>query len=179
MEQCRWDYCNKLAFQITTKNIPLINVYSCDIHAIYYCKLCDYKIIHGSLCSNNNISNDKLEIDWHFIVHHTFKTSSRNYLYSSPTGMFLANRIYHEHGLGKLSRFCYMSGIIRSNPHFIYLVPEFSFSDVLDQFDEVVVPDWSLLAAMRNKSFSCLICGGLFESFPSSEVFNAHPCNEL
>ncbi len=173
MEKCSWQPCRSLARQIFTKNILLIDVYSCGSHDTYYCSLCKYYITSRlSYVDNFNINI----IRSHIMSFHTFKIDDGNYLYPSSTGLVLANHVYRMCKLSKLYRFCNISNIIEANKHFIYLIPGFSFSDILDQFDEVNVNDWRLLAAVRHKSFSCLMCGGRFESFPSNEVFAAHPC---
>ncbi len=158
---------------MSIKNIPLVNFCLHKNYISYRCSLCN-----GNIMQKLHLDiPETTYINKHFMTYHTFKKSDRNYLYSLQTGsVILFNEIYNRFGRIDGHRICYFTNIIESNPHFIYLVPEFSFSDILDQFDECTVPSWQLLTAMRNKPFSCLICDGQFESFPSGEVFAAHPC---
>lgn len=175
MKKCSWNYCNKSAFQVNTKNIPLINVYSCEIHTNWYCSLCDLNIVNYLTNTNDGLDNFQNNITWH-VTSHAFKGADGNRVGFSPDGrMMLINNKYFDHMQNK-RKLCYISDITKTYPHFIYLMPEFLFSDILDNFDETEVPDWYLLFIISSKSFSCLICGGRFESFPSNEVFNAHPC---
>ncbi len=175
MKRCGWQYCNNLMSIVSTKNIPLVNAYSCGIHVEYRCSMCDYRIAFHDIKLSCDVIGG---INFHFMSH-IFKITAGNYLYWSYNEPTLTNNIYYNSDRSNGYRLCNISKVIKSNPHFIYLVPEFSFSIVLDKFDENEVPDWRLLSAVKHKSFSCLICGGQFESFPSGEVFNAHPCNEL
>ncbi len=175
MKSCGFWSCNKSLFRVRTNHTHAFESYSCGIHVTYHCSLCNDRILRRGSDSG---APEHVYIQWHFMSSHTFKKSARNYLYPSQPGHVLINEIYYKFGQIDGNRFCHMVDVIKSNPHFIYLVPEFSFSDILDQFDEDRVSDWSLLAAVRNKPFSCLMCGGRFESFPSNEVFAAHKCKK-
>lgn len=175
MKSCVYLNCDIISPLVYTKNIPLVNVYSCGIHISYECSLCDHTIAQHMIKQPRDCM---YFISYHFMSH-IFKNDDGNYLYLSYDIPLLANRIYHDFGRRNGYRLCNMTYIDKTCPYFIYLVPKFSFSKVLDQFDETEVPLDRLLDAVRNKPFSCLACGGIFESFPSSEVFVAHPCNEL
>ncbi len=173
MKRCEWSVCYDYTYRVCTKDIPLVEFYSCGRHASYYCLLCDEPM--GRYLRGN--SND-LCINWHFLATHTLKESSGNCVNLTFGYIALINNIYYEPQYGNKHKLCYILEILKTYPHFIYLIPEFSFSDVLNQFDEIEVNEWNLLAAVRNKPFSCLMCGGRFESFPSNEVFNAHKCKK-
>lgn len=169
MEKCSWTFCDSPVSSIYPYNIPSIVVYSCGVHVSHTCSLCN-----SAAAGESPI--DKLEIGWHLMIQHTLKTTARNYLSCLYDQPILINFNYYKYGLIDGYRFCYLTNIIKTHPHFTVLVPEFSISDILDQFDEGEVPSWRLLSTVLNKSFSCLFCHGVFESFPSNEVFNAHPC---
>ncbi len=175
MMDCERHGCNNSLFSIQEENNPLVDVYSCGNHITHSCSLCNEHILRRRL--NSGVPKTDY-ITWHFMSSHTLKISNGNYLYGVATGHVLINEIYYKFGRICGHRFCNISDIVKTNPYFIYLVPEFSISNMLDQFDEVCVPAWQLLTAMRSKSFSCLICGGRFESFPSNEVFAAHKCKK-
>lgn len=179
MEICCWTRCLNKPSQIYVKDFPLVNVYECGVHVAYYCSLCDYRI--GSSMSNKfNGFNDReiRHMSWHFVVNHVFERSAGNYLIEILAMPALVNRYYFMNcGVRNYeSRICNISSILKENPHFMHLLPGFSFSDTLDQFDEIEVPGWRLLSVIKSKPFSCLICCCRFESFPSNEVFNAHKC---
>ncbi len=162
--------CYDYESRIHTNNIRGVESYSRGSYIEFYCSLC------GRFLGCNS---DATCINWHFLATHTLKETTGNYVKKFRSGITMTNSIYHNSGRINGYRVCNISGIIKSNPHFIYLVHEFSFSDILNQFDEVEVSDWRLLASVRSKTFSCLLCGGMFESFPSNEVFAIHPCNEM
>ncbi len=174
MKQCYWPYCEYLVLRVHNEGNSLLNVYSCDIHTTYYCTICNARIAIR-LAETDTAQNT---INVHFMTYHTFRVSTRNYLYHSKDGECLVGSSYHNNKKNAEYVYCFMSDILKTNPYFIYLIPEFSISDILDQFDEGKVPGWRLLAAIIHKPFSCLICGGLFESFPSNEVFAAHKCKK-
>ncbi len=176
MKQCGWSRCDSFASNVYSCDIPLISAYSCKIHITYYCKLCDHIIMLDITHEGNDISDYKFDIGLHFMMKHTLNPFNGNYLSWSYNQPILVNKIYYTCGRVDGGRFCYLTNILKTNPHIVYLIPEFSFSDILDQFDKAEVPDWRLLSAIQHKQFSCLICDGIFESFPSSEVFAAHPC---
>ncbi len=180
-EKCVWTRCLNKPSRVYVKDFPLVNVYECGVHTVYYCSLCDYNIGSSMYIDTFNgfIDREIRHISWHFVVNHVFDRFAGNYLIEVLAMPFLVNQYYFTHyGLRNYeSRVCNISSIIKENPHFMHLVPGFSFSDVLNQFDEIEVPGWRLLSAVRHKSFLCLTCGDGFESFPSYEVFTSHKCN--
>ncbi len=182
MEKCSWLYCYNSSSRRYTlscgKIPPLVDVYSCGFHITFYCSLCNHNIVNHAINSDVRLKNYQNQITCHFIAH-AFKGAVENHFSWLYNELILVDNDYFVSGRGDRGRFCYVSGIVENNPHFICLIPEFSFSDILDQFDEGEVPDWRLLNSILNKPFSCLSCGGRFESFPSNEVFAAHPCNEM
>ncbi len=174
MNKCEWSGCYAYASRVHTNHIRGVESYSCGRHVGLYCSLC------GEFLGCYPVNYyEYVYINRHFITMHTLKESAGNYINNSYGKVTMINSIYRNFDKINGYRFCNVSNIIKSNPHFAYLVPEFSISDLLDMFDEVKVHSWRLLAAMRHKSFSCLICSGQFESFPSNEVFAAHQCNEM
>ncbi len=172
MTECSYQYCEN-SLRRTKNQIHAVETYSCGTHITYHCSLCNRKIFVTAI---KRLFDSQEIINWHFMNCHTLLKVSKNYVSHLDHEPILVN--YYFDSINK-QRFCYIRKIVKNNPHFIYLIPGFSFSNVLDQFDLGEVPDWRLLAAVRNKQFSCLLCEGRFESFPSKEVFSAHPCNEL
>ncbi len=171
MDICLWPDCNNLTSRINIESNILLNVHSCKFHTTCYCNLCNIRIT-TELSVDSDITYEYIKC--HFMIQHTLRNSSRNYAYQSRDSIILVGSSCMNGYFG--SGICNMSDVFKTNPHFIYLVPQFSISDMLDYFDEAYVSEWRLLAAIRNKPFSCLACGGIFESFPSNEVFNAHKC---
>ncbi len=176
MGVCYEPYCYNLSSRVHTKCTTLLKVYSCDIHTSYYCVLCNDRIVISYLAETDIVINNA--INYHFMLFHTLRTSAGNHLHCSEIGVLLVGRNYYTEKATK-SGICHVSDILKTYPHFIYLVPQFSISEMLDQYDNAEISGWQLLASIRNKTFACLACSGLFESFPSKEVFSAHPCNEL
>lgn len=171
MSKCGWSQCDNMVFRITREDFPLVNINACGNHATYLCSLCGDTFLNYAYLDPNGVrSANTSNINWHFMNKHTFNKYSSNLLYSSWKGPAIGNDVY--------TKYCYIKNIIKNNPYFIYLVPEFSFLDVLDQFDENDIPHDRLLAVIRYKQFSCLLCEGRFESFPSSEAFAAHKCKK-
>lgn len=163
----------------------LVAVYSCRFHVIYLCCLCRQIV---GIWLERDISTNQIRliamINHHYIEKHSFDRSRGNYSFQQQSGIMLANKTYRDilYGFGrntsKISHYCYLDNILLNYPHFICLRPEFSFSKLMNRFDDdYAINEFDLFALILNKTFSCVICGGVFESFPSCELYMAHKCD--
>ncbi len=177
MTTCYWPFCNSETILSDEKIRPFINSHVCDLHINYQCLLCGVSMTAPRFKIKDIKNNAGIDrINYHFMSIHTLKSSSKNYVYWTQNDQILSTSDFYRnmHERKQVS----VSDIIKFVPHFIYLIPEFSISDMLDQFDEVIIPYNRLLSALRHRQFSCLLCEGRFESFPSNEVFAAHKCKK-
>ncbi len=162
---CPESFCTRKQYRY--KWLPnyygLVDIYSCGYHTSYYCKTCQLTGTNHDGLFDHGVAGS---VSNHYVKNHT-NIHTNNKCPSSKYQTFVL--ITTRYG----QKYFNIGDIIDICDYFIGLRPEFSFLEVFS--DDLSAR--SIISAMRNKSFSCVLCGDRFESFPYRELYIAHSCS--
>lgn len=158
----------------------LLDIYSCGLHAGYYCKICmlsDCNLAFIAIASDRGGYFRKYvyrDLISHFVINH-MGIGAVDICINAAQHTFIRVKQCFVASLGKQyygQRYININDMVDLCSYFIGLRPEFPFREI--RITDLHMPAYDILSVARGKSFSCILCRDRFESFPSYELYNAH-----